>query len=474
MTSSTGDSSYHTQIEKAPIGIFEVNPRGEYIDVNEAACDMVGFSEDEILEMSVADLAPEHDDSEEMPNFVEVRKTGHMRTEYQLRHKDGHTVDVIIEAVELEEGRLVAYVQDISKQKEYEEALERTRDELRQVIDLIPDPIFVKNRDDEIVLSNEANAELHGLTLDEIEGIRERDIEQAVENIPNFDKYRERERTVMETGESTTYEEELMSASGNQHVFRTTRIPFTTVQQSESAVLGYARDITELKEYEQNLEEQRDNLEMLNGVLRHDIRNDLQLVSSYAELLVEECEDEGLREYTTTIQDSANHAIELTRTAREIADVMLSATKEDQQVDLRTTLEKEVSEVQSSYPNAVVTYDTTIPFVTINANDMISSVFRNLLKNAIQHNDKPVAEVTVSATDQDDTVTVRVADNGPGVPDDQKDAIFGKGDRGLESAGTGLGLYLVETLVTNYGGEVWVEDNDPEGSVLIVELPKTE
>jgi signal transduction histidine kinase len=100
-------------------------------------------------------------------------------------------------------------------------------------------------------------------------------------------------------------------------------------------------------------------------------------------------------------------------------------------------------------------------------------VFRNLLKNAIQHNDKAVAEVTVSATEQDDVVAIRIADNGPGVSDDQKATLFGKGERDLESTGSGMGLYLVDTLVTSYGGEVWIEDNDPEGSIFVVELPIT-
>jgi PAS domain S-box-containing protein len=474
MTSPSGDSSYRAHVEKAPIGIFEVNEHGEYVDVNETACEMAGYSREGLLELTVADLTPARDDPDGIPSFREVRETGHMRTDGQLRHKDGHTIDVLLDAVEIEAGRFVAYVQGISRQKEYEEALERTRDELRQVIDLIPDPIFVKNQDDEVLLSNEANAELHGLTPDEIEGSRERDIESDVENIPDFDKYRQREKQVIETGESVTDEEELTSPSGKQHVFRTTRIPFTTVEKGESAVLGYARDITALKEYERELEEQRDNLEVLNGVLRHDIRNDLQLVTSYAELLVEESEDEDLKAHSTTIQDSANHAIELTRTAREIADVMLSTTADGQQVDLRAALEREVSEVQTSYPNAAVTYDSPIPAISIDANDMVSSVFRNLLKNAIQHNDKPVAAVKVSAAERDDTVIVRVADNGPGVPDDRKEAIFGKGDRGLETTGTGIGLYLVDTLVTSYGGEVRVEDNDPDGSVFVVELPKSE
>ena len=74
----------------------------------------------------------------------------------------------------------------------------------------------------------------------------------------------------------------------------------------------------------------------------------------------------------------------------------------------------------------------------------------------------------------EESTTVRVADNGPGIPDTQKETIFGKGEKGLDSPGTGLGLYLVRTLVKQYGGAVWVEDNDPEGSVFVVERPLTE
>jgi len=103
---------------------------------------------------------------------------------------------------------------------------------------------------------------------------------------------------------------------------------------------------------------------------------------------------------------------------------------------------------------------------------MLGSVFRNLLKNAVQHNDAAVPEVDVTATAADDTVVVRVADNGRGISDTQKERIFSKGQKGLDSQGTGMGLYLVDTLVTSYGGSVWVEDNTPKGSVFAVELPK--
>jgi PAS domain S-box-containing protein len=244
----------------------------------------------------------------------------------------------------------------------------------------------------------------------------------------------------------------------------------------ETPIDGYittSRDISARKRREQQIAEQRDNLELLNQVLRHDLRNDLQVVTGRLAMVsghVDESEVESLQ----TARESAEHAIELTTTAREMAEVMLTDETNTQSVELQPTLGGVVENVRAGYPDATVTVEGEIPPVTVTATEMLSSVFDNLLTNAIQHNDKPTAKVTVSAVENEETVTIRIADNGPGVPDDQKDQIFGKGDTGLESSGTGIGLYLVHRLVEIYGGDVWVEDNDPEGSVFAVELPTTE
>ncbi|MEA5386563.1 ATP-binding protein [Haloarculaceae archaeon H-GB2-1] len=114
---------------------------------------------------------------------------------------------------------------------------------------------------------------------------------------------------------------------------------------------------------------------------------------------------------------------------------------------------------------------------------MLDSVVRNLVENAVQHNDTDDPTVAVSAEERVDTAAVRVADDGPGVPDDAKESIFGKGEKGLDSEGVGLGLYLVNQLVDLFGGSVHVEDRtdsfeaveedgDPRGAVFVVELPK--
>jgi len=143
---------------------------------------------------------------------------------------------------------------------------------------------------------------------------------------------------------------------------------------------------------------------------------------------------------------------------------------EPEPIDLTRILEEELDKARNTHTVAEFTLEGTLPAMTVEANMMVSSVFRNLFNNAVQHNDSPTPRVVLSAVIEEGVARISVADNGPGVPDPKED-IFGKGERGLESDGTGIGLYLVETLVTEFGGRVWVDDNEPTGAVFTVELP---
>jgi PAS domain S-box-containing protein len=238
----------------------------------------------------------------------------------------------------------------------------------------------------------------------------------------------------------------------------------------EPALHGLVRDISERKAYEQELEEQRDNLEVLNEVVRHDIRNKLQIILAYADLMGAAV-DADEQEHVDRMLKAAREAVDITTTARDVTEVMLQSDVESGGVRLRSVLESEIEEVRSDHDRAVVRLDGALPAVDVIADDMLASVFRNVLTNAIQHNDTEPPEVTVSATTTDESVLVHIADNGPGIPDERKEHIFEQGEMGLDSEGTGLGLYLVDTLIDRYGGAVSVEDNDPEGAVFVVELP---
>jgi signal transduction histidine kinase len=233
-------------------------------------------------------------------------------------------------------------------------------------------------------------------------------------------------------------------------------------------IMSSFEDISEEKAREQELEEHRDNLETLNEVLRHDLRNDIQLISAYAELLEDHVEEGN--EYLEKVEQSASNAVDLTMAARDLSVVMGESSEETKQVDLLPILNEQVEKARESFTHAEITMDESVPQTAVEADEFLHSVFRNLLRNAVQHNDKEHPEVTIIAEQNGEHLDLRIADNGPGIPDSRKDEIFGEGEKGLESGGTGIGLYLVQSLLDAYDGDVWVEDNDPDGAVFVIQL----
>ncbi len=470
---------FREAVEQSGHAVYITNTDGTIEYVNPAFEEITGYTEERVLGETPRVLSSDEHGDEFYEEFWETLHSGERwESEMVDERADGEQI-VLHQTVspltgdDGEPERFVAVAQDITARKDNEEALEQAREELRQVIDLVPDLIFSKNREGEYLLANETTAEAYGLTPTELEGRREREV---IPDVEDSEQFREDDIRVIESGEPVEIpEEELTTADGETKVLQTTKIPYQIPGTGEDAVLGYARDVTELKAYEQTLERQRDNLEVLNQIVRHDVRNNLQLVLAYSELLEDHIgTDSESMEHLRQVQEAGRDAVKITKTARDVTEVLLSSEAEHGPVNIRHVLEEQVEDVRASHERAIVSVDGPIQSETVLADDMLDSVFRNLLNNAIVHNDKKVPEVTVSATADSDVVRVRIADNGPGIPDNQKEQIFQEGEKGLDSEGTGLGLYLVETLVDRYGGDIWVVDNDPEGSVFLVELPRCE
>ena len=255
--------------------------------------------------------------------------------------------------------------------------------------------------------------------------------------------------------------------------FHVSRNAFTAGGVPAGELLTVA-DVTDRERYRIRLEERTEQLEALNRVVRHDIRNDMAVIHGWAEALRDHVDEDGRDALDRVLRKSA-HVIELTETARDFVDSLTGdAVLEVKPVDLCDVLTAEVQAARDSFPNATVRVPEDPPRATVLANEMLASVFRNLLNNAVQHNDTDAPEVTVTCEETDDRIRVRVADNGPGVPDTEKEVVFGKGEKGLDSAGSGIGLYLVSVLTRQFGGDVWVEDNEPRGAVFVVELARAE
>jgi signal transduction histidine kinase len=198
----------------------------------------------------------------------------------------------------------------------------------------------------------------------------------------------------------------------------------------------------------------------------------MAVIEGRSELLEPHVEPAG-RDHLATIQGSSEHVVELTKNVRTLMTAILEDEAiETQATDAGRVIRTQLSQARERFDDATFELDGDLPDgCQVQANEMLSSVFTNLFNNAIQHNDKEACHVTVSVDRTDDALRVRVADDGPGIPEDRRDDLFGRGVKGLDSPGTGVGLYLVDTLVDRYGGSVRIGDNDPEGAVFTVELP---
>lgn len=461
------NEQYQTLIERTSDVITVVDADGTILYQSPRSSDVKGWPREELVGENILEYVHPEDRDRVLAKFSSLtEETGFIddEVEFRFRKKDDEWVWLAVTGTAPDgDSAIDGYIttsRDITDRKRHERELKR----YKQLVDNVPVGIYRRTPGEEgrFVEVNPAMVEI--FDADSAEqlldtGVRELYVDEG--NLTDFAERLESERIVTEV------EHELRTLSGDRFWASVTAIRSTV--DGDTYYDGVLQNITRRKNYEQQIIEQRNDLEILNQVVRHDIRNDLQLIETYSEILEDHVTGERA-EYLETIQESVESAVSLTMTARDLTEVMLRTDGDPQPTSLAHVLTGQIERIRTMYPNAVIDVDGSIPETRVLADELLDSVFSNLLENGIQHNDSDVPKLTVSVSEGADLLRVRIADNGPGVSDEQKDEIFGKGEKGLESAGTGLGLYLVKSLVESYGGDVWVEDNDPAGAVFVVEF----
>ncbi|WP_232702121.1 sensor histidine kinase [Halobacterium wangiae] len=219
----------------------------------------------------------------------------------------------------------------------------------------------------------------------------------------------------------------------------------------------------------EHLEAQRDLLDYLNSLLRHEVLNATNVVSGYATLL-KDAHDEGTPEYDygdTILRRSE----EITGVIEDVR-VLLLASETDAPVvpvDLSETLAEEVAKLEDLDDSVEV--EMSVPdSVYVRADALLPRVFGNLLANAVEHNDSSPPRVSVTVDAGGERVTVEIADNGSGVPDGEVEGLFDRPSQ--RTADHGFGTYLTAKLVEQYGGSVDLVETGPAGSTFRVALQR--
>jgi signal transduction histidine kinase len=218
------------------------------------------------------------------------------------------------------------------------------------------------------------------------------------------------------------------------------------------------------------LRRSNERLMVMNRVLRHNVRNDLNVVQGRADLIADRNTGVDARD-AETIADVAENLVTQSDKARTLESLM-GADGDRRTVDLRTVLERELASLGQSYPDVGLAVE--IPEqVFVEAAPSLDTAVGNLLENAAKHNDADAPRVTVTVERNATETELVVADNGPGVPEHELDVLTSGSETKLEHT-SGLGLWTTVWVVEHSDGEIEFADNDPRGTVVRVRLPSAE
>ncbi|WP_226005523.1 PAS domain S-box protein [Natrinema salinisoli] len=359
---------------------------------------------------------------------------------------------------------LLSHVTDALDRIEFEKRLRTERDRFVALFENVPDAVVSVSRLEDGPITEDVNpaferifgfdeAELVGEPLDDFIVPPDRTTEADTLN---------RRGSHGEIGEA---EVKRQTADGLRD-FRLRVVPIETDGSSDRA-FGLYTDITAQKQRQKRLE-------ILNRVLRHDLRNGMNIIDGCAELLADTVDDDG-QEHVETIRGRTNELIGLAEKTRAVERVLDREGVAAGPIDLADAIERAISRLETAHPDVEVT--ASLPDRRFaRADEYLQMALFQVLENAVEHNDRPRPTIDVTLRDgpDDESLTVAIADDGPGMPDEERELL--EGDREITQLrhASGLGLWLVNWVVTQAGGHLSFSDNDPRGTVVTLEVPRAD
>lgn len=216
--------------------------------------------------------------------------------------------------------------------------------------------------------------------------------------------------------------------------------------------------------------------------MAHDMNNMNQVTMGYLFLLSESSLSEEQKVYVEKALSVVKRSAKLIENVRKLKQLQ-ETEPELKAIDLVEILKETIDSVKADHKGKEVEINYKPPAEKqyILADSFANDIFSNILDNAVKFTQATKVEIDLGVEDylknEEGFYKISVADRGRGVPDEAKEAIFERFFRGQKSVkGSGLGLYMVKTLVSRYGGEVCVEDrvkgNYTLGSIFNVAIPK--
>ncbi len=342
-------------------------------------------------------------------------------------------------------------------QEDVTEEVERER-QVETLLQAAADPIYELDADGHFTLVNDAMVSALGYDRSTLLGshisliVPEGSVVESAELVEEL-------RT---TGrERATHETTVTAADGERLTYQIS-LSLRREGGTFGGVVGVCRDVTELRHSERRLS-------VFDRVLRHNLRNKMNVVLARAQRIAEGAGDPA--EQAATIEAAGEELLALSDRTRKFHD-SIEPGGEAGPVDVAGLVRRVAADNAERHPDA--SFDVEAPGVAWGrASDTIEQALNELVGNAVSHTDResPAVELRVGPTE--DAVVIEVADDGPGIGDLEREALERGHETPLDHA-RGLGLWFVRWTVTNAGGDIAIEANEPRGSVVRLSLPRAE
>ena len=475
-------------------GFWMVDLRGRFMEVNDACCRMHGYTREEMLRLSVADLEVDEAPQEVAATIERIKKSGCERFERRHRCRDASIVqvEVSINYLPISGGRFFCFLRDITERKRAAEALRESEHQYRQLVEMSPDAIFVQCAG-KIAFINPAGTKMLGAT-DPAQIVGKALLEFVHPDCRAI--IAERIKQIQAGKPAPLIETRYVLPDGRVLEVEVAGMPFPYRGQPAGQVI--AHDITERKreaaakaELEaQNRQLQKaESLGRMAGAIAHHFNNQLHAVMGNLELAM------SMLPHNEDVLTLLAEAMQAARKATEVSGWMqtyLGQTRgQHEPLDLAETCRRSLPVLRAAMPpGMVLETDLPSPGPTISAiTHGIQLVLTNLVTNAWEASKdrRGAIRLTVNTVAQEELAAAHrfpfgwqpqdhayaclaVTDSGCGIADQDFEKLFDP-FFSHKSTGRGIGLSVVLGIAGAHDGAVTVTSEPGQGSTFRVFFP---
>ncbi|EJL2294167.1 aerobic respiration two-component sensor histidine kinase ArcB [Escherichia coli] len=365
---------------------------------------------------------------------------------------------------------------EIKEREETQIQLEQQSSFLRSFLDASPDLVFYRNEDKEFSGCNRAMELLTGKSEKQLVHLKPADVyspEAAAKVIETDEK-------VFRHNVSLTYEQWLDYPDGRKACFEIRKVPYYDRVGKRHGLMGFGRDITERKRYQDALERASRDKTTFISTISHELRTPLNGIVGLSRILLDTELTAEQEKYLKTIHVSAvtlgnifNDIIDMDKMERRKVQL------DNQPVDFTSFLAdlENLSALQAQQKGLCFNLEPTLPLPhqVITDGTRLRQILWNLISNAVKFTQQ--GQVTVRVRyDEGDMLHFEVEDSGIGIPLDELDKIFAMyyqvkdSHGGKPATGTGIGLAVSRRLAKNMGGDITVTSEQGKGSTFTLTI----